>query len=253
MLASSLVLLIALAAQADPAAASPTGPTALSVPAEKPRVLVLDLEASGVDAQQAKLINGLITESMSRFDRFEVTSSADVRQLVEVEANRSESGCDTASCLAEIAGAIGARWVVFGNVGKLGKLTVLTMSPFDTAQAKAVGRERIEAEEIETLPHAIDVALATMMGEPVPPPPPAKGPSAMLIGGAVGAGAGAITAVALGLWAAVLDDGLGKPATSPRDKETALATGPLVLAGVAASGLVALVGGGVVTAALVLE
>ena len=245
-LVTSLIALTCAAAHAASPAAVPAAPAA-----DKQRVLVLDLDASGVDAGQVKLINGLVTDSVARFERFEVISSADVRQLVAMEADKSAAGCDTSSCLAEVAGALGAQKVVFGNLGRLGNLTIVTLSLFDTKAAKAVGRQRLEVRDIETLPHALDTALSTLMGEPLPkePPPPAlvaKGPSPLFLGGAIGGGVAAVVALGATGYALSLDDSLGKAATSAKDKQTALDNGPAVITAAAIAGAVAAAGGALV-------
>ncbi|HEY4220937.1 MAG TPA: hypothetical protein VGO62_06330, partial [Myxococcota bacterium] len=144
MLAPALAL--AVFALGQPPAPAP------AAAAEKPKVLVLDLDAADVGKAEAKLIDELVTQSMARFDKYAVVSSADVRQLASFAANQTEAGCDSSSCLAEIAGAMGARYVVFGNIGKLGDLTIITLSLFDTASASANARQRIESRDPEQLP-----------------------------------------------------------------------------------------------------
>lgn len=50
-------------------------------------------------------------------------------------------GCGDSSCLAEIAGAMGAEFVVFGDVGKLGETFVINLNLFDNnAVRPSVGR-----------------------------------------------------------------------------------------------------------------
>lgn len=248
-LVAALVLLATHTAAATPALAAAPGP------AEKERVLVMDLEASGVDPQQVKLINDLVTESMSRFARFDVISSADVRQLVTVEANKAAAGCDTSSCLAEVAGALGARWVVFGSIGRLGDLTVLTVSLFDTSAAKAGGRQRIEVHELEALPRSIDESLALLIGEsrPATLSSQSSGPSPLFVGGLVAAGVGAAVAIGTGAWALALDDSLGKAATAAGDKQAAFDYGPWAIGAAATAGVVALTGAGIAAASMVME
>lgn len=241
-----LLVMLALAASSA-AAEADTG-----VPAEgpTPRVLVLDLEASEIEASQARLINGLVTDSMSKIVGFEVVSSADLRQLVEVEASKAAAGCDVSSCLADLAGAMGARFVVFGNMGRLGDLTVVTVSLFDTQQAKAAKRERVQVRKLEELPAALDGALARLMGQEVTAP---AGPSPVLVGSAVGAAAGLVGTISLGAWALALDADLGDATGSPTKKQTALDTGPWVLGGAAVLALVTLGAGAVAVGSLVME
>ncbi len=235
--------------EAAPPAASPSPPRP-----EKPRVLVLDLDVSSADTVQTKLINGLVTDSVARLGKYEVVSSGDVRQLVEVEADKTAAGCETSSCLAEVAGAMGARWVVFGTLGRLGTLTVVTLSLFDTRAAKAAGRQRIEVRDAEQLPSELDTALASLFGEPLPhTEEPDRGPSALFLGGAIAGGAAALVSIGAASYALALDDGLGRPDTPAKDKQAALDNGPVVIGVACVAGVVALAGVGLAGYSVVAE
>jgi hypothetical protein len=222
---------------------------------DRARVLVLDLEASGLDAQESNLINGLVTQSVSRFPQYQVISSGDVRQLVNLDADKRLLGCDQTSCLAEVAGALGARWVVFGNVGRLGRATVLTLSLFDNGKAVAVARQRIEVEALEALPTRIDGAISALLGEPTAASvaQASPGPSGWFVGGLVTAGVAGAATIVGGVVVLVLDDGLSHAATSRAQKQFTLQAGPWLMAGPGAAGLVTLMGAGVALAAGVAE
>ncbi len=100
-------------------------------------VLVLDLQAGEVPAAEVKVLDGLMAASVARTlddagvaDRHPLHTAAELRALADVEAARSVVGCDpeATSCLAELAGALGARYVVTGTIGKLGEHVVLQLS-----------------------------------------------------------------------------------------------------------------------------
>jgi hypothetical protein len=205
-------------------------------PAPKTKILVLDLEANGIDPDRAKLVNSLLPGAVARYPDLEVVSAGDVRKLVQLDADKQSAGCNADSCLAELAGALGAQRVVFGSIGSLGALTVIQLSLFDTKAATAVARERIENKTPEELPTQLDNAVATLLGRAQ-----GTGPSALVTGGFIGAGAGAVIALASGAYAFVLDDRLTHAATSGSDKHDALAQGPWFI-GASAVGAVIAVG-----------
>ncbi len=101
---------------------------------------------AAVDARSATVLTELVTTALSHEPRLQVVSSADLRRQLEAEAERQTVGCDaeSASCLAEIAGAMGAQLVVHGNIGVLagtqGDVVILTLNVFDSSQGRAVGR-----------------------------------------------------------------------------------------------------------------
>src|SRR5439155_19588473 len=100
-------------------------------PAPKPsrtKLLVLDLKGNDVDAATTKTIQGVVTTELAGYAELDVISGEDVKQLVQLQAEKSTMGCsDDAGCLAEIADALGAKLVVFGAVGKLSDAFVLNL------------------------------------------------------------------------------------------------------------------------------
>ena len=54
--------------------------------------------------------------------------------------------------MAEIAGALGASLVVFGDVGQLGELLVVNLNLFNVDLAQSQGRVTIEAPSLESFP-----------------------------------------------------------------------------------------------------
>ena len=144
--------------------------------AELPRILVLDLSHSDtIDAGSVTILDELLAVEMSRLPGYDVLSGADVRRLVELEAEKQSVGCaDDASCLAEIAGAMGARFVVSGSIGKLGTRYVLTMTLFDSHTARSVNRVDLRATSIDEIADGLASkvkelmsALAAPVAEPV--------------------------------------------------------------------------------------
>jgi hypothetical protein len=72
---------------------------------------------------------------------------------VALQAEKQNAGCDdSGSCMAEIAGALGASLVVFGDVGKLGELLVVNLNLFNVDLAQSQGRVTIEAPSLESFP-----------------------------------------------------------------------------------------------------
>jgi len=98
--------------------------------------------ASTADVQAARTLSSLAAIELARDKRFDVLSTADLREVVALEGEKQALGCDvdSSSCLAEVAGAMGARFVVFGQLGKLGTAPVLTLSLYDSDEGRTPGR-----------------------------------------------------------------------------------------------------------------
>lgn len=141
-----LVALVALAG-AGPLRAEGEAPEV----ARRLSVLVIDLKAEHLDPADVAPLDEALTVLLSRHPELEVTSGQDVRRLLEVEADRQKSGCEDDSCLAEIAGALGARLVVFGQIGRVGSRLILSLNLYDSERARPVGRALVEGDSVDAL------------------------------------------------------------------------------------------------------
>lgn len=88
---------LATAASAEASAPSPSP----SPPAEKPLIVVLNLETSGdIEPSDAELVAGLVAQALARGEHLEVVSADDIRRLADLEAQKQALGCDQSSCPA---------------------------------------------------------------------------------------------------------------------------------------------------------
>jgi hypothetical protein len=242
--------------------------------------------AARVGDGEGALLTDVAAAALAGHQQLDVVTSRDLREVVEVEASKQMLGCsDEKSCLAEVAGAMGARYVVSGQLGALGERLVLTISVFDARQGSSSGRQALQADSIEALSAQVDPAVdrlvaglalpaegarekvlvldfkATASSTVVPPPPaPAAGVGPLLlVGGGAGVGLGALLAGVGGVlgalaWSAdgdVLDAPTQVAAAEKLAARDALALGANVLYGIGAT--VAVVGAGVAVAGLFVD
>lgn len=154
----ALAIIVMFLALSQGALASPSEPAEASGSAVKEnrfRVLVLEPTVTEGDEQLARAAAGLIAVELSRIERFDVLSDADVARIVELEGQKQTLGCSTSSCLAEIAGAMGANLVVFGEITRLGEVRVMTLNLFDSQAASSLGRVSQQFRSVEELPDHI--------------------------------------------------------------------------------------------------
>jgi TolB-like protein len=129
--------------------ATPTTP-----PARRPRaaakrasLFVLDFAGNDVSAQEARVLTRLTTAELGRLHGLDVSSGDEVRELLATEAKRQRQGCADDSCLAQVAGALGARWLVTGAVGRVGRATRLEVALIDTRSGEVVTRAAADGED----------------------------------------------------------------------------------------------------------
>jgi hypothetical protein len=178
----TILLLCALAAGAD----KPTG--------QRPKLAVFEVTvAGGIDPQVAGPFTEALTTEIASRGFFDVISSRDVQALLGAERQRQIIGCsEQGSCLTELAGAIGARFVLNGSLAKLGDTYQLTLQGFDSVKAQPLGRSTHLAKDLSTLRAQLPWAVAEATGTPLPAPPSHVLPytligvgAAAIIGGAV--------------------------------------------------------------------
>jgi iron complex outermembrane receptor protein len=95
---------------------------------------------SGVAQDKADLLADMLAEEISRLGDVRVIGKSDILTVLNLEKQKRLTGCTDESCIAEVGGALGARWVVTGNVGLLGRTYILNLKLIDTKRAWVAGR-----------------------------------------------------------------------------------------------------------------
>ncbi len=160
----------------------------LAATPEKPRLVVLDLQpGAGVEASLTSPLTDAITGEVQRVGFFEVLSSRDLQSLIGLDRQKQLLGCDEASksCMAELSGALGARFVMTGTLARLGEAWQLTLNTLDSQKAQPLGRATRLARSLEALRAMLPYAVAEATGTPLPPPPSRVLPYTLIgVGGA---------------------------------------------------------------------
>jgi hypothetical protein len=156
-------------------------PSAEPAARERVKLLVLDLKANDVEPTTVKTIQGIVTARLAEYAELEVISGEDMRNLVQLEAERQSMGScsEEASCMAELADALGAELVVFGSVGALDTARVLNLNLFDSKSAMGLGRIVVQVENVNQMPRKLRPKLHDLLGKyyaknnlTLPPLPP---------------------------------------------------------------------------------
>jgi hypothetical protein len=159
MLVVTLLVALAQAGQTPP-------PTTSTPPhAERVRMLVFDVRPTGgVSKETAENLTGLIAALLSEDERLEVLAGPDLRSIIDLETQKQSLGCSTdTSCLAEVAGALNAQFVLAGDAGFLGSLINLNLSLYDQTKASNIGRRAVQAASLDQLPATLRVALGQLV------------------------------------------------------------------------------------------
>jgi hypothetical protein len=140
--------------QADAAPAD-----AVAEDAGKLRVLALNLEVSGVSPTTASIFQGDIGNALDRYEELDVVTSADLAMMANLEGQRQMLGCEENSCLSELAGALGARYIVYGRLGVVEDIVVLQLNLFDSQQAQIINRQDLRGAGLKATLTQIEEAV----------------------------------------------------------------------------------------------
>jgi hypothetical protein len=114
---------------------------AASSPAvKKPKVAVLNVEARGLEADKVPLLTEVLSTELGKSGDLDVIAGRDIEAILGFEAQKQLLGCDEASCVAELGGALGADELVVGQVGKIGETFVVNVKLIDVKEMKTTHR-----------------------------------------------------------------------------------------------------------------
>lgn len=109
------VLLLLLLAATSPASASATTTTSAAT-LDARRLLVFSFAGEGVEPRVVRSVERAVVQAADDAG-YEALSNQDIAAVLDVEAAKQAAGCEGASsCMAEVAGGMGASLVVTGTV-----------------------------------------------------------------------------------------------------------------------------------------
>lgn len=178
--------MLALALLSALAAASP----------ERPKLAVQDLSAGeGVEPELVRSLTSTIAAEVERRGAYDVVTSQAIATLLGQERQRQLLGCEeeALSCMAELAGALGAQFVLTGSLVRLGASWQLSLQTVDARTARAVGRAVRVGRDLGELVEGFSFTVAEAVGLPPPPQPSRLVPTALVgVGAAASIGGGVV-------------------------------------------------------------
>lgn len=162
------------------------------------KIAVLGFSASGVDATVAAAITESVTAEVAVRGYFDPISSGEIQTMLGVERQRQLVGCGEETCMTELAGALGAPYVMSGSLVKLEGVFQINIQVLDSRKSRTTGRSTKLAKDFESLRFQIPYAVAEACGTPLPPAPSRVLPYTMLgVGAAAAVGGGVLGIIAL--------------------------------------------------------
>lgn len=127
------------------AAKGGVNPSPPDSPPKRLSIAVGDLSAQGVPKDVAATLTDIVASELSKFKVFDIITSQEVQEMLSHEQQKQLVGCESdISCLTEIGGALGARFLAIGSVGKLGETYIINLQLVDVRRARITSREKSE-------------------------------------------------------------------------------------------------------------
>ena len=132
---------------------------------EEISIAVLNLNSAGVSESISKNLTQVTSVELKRLKGATVISSDDIVAMLSLEEDKQMLGCDDASCLAEIGGALGVDKLVNGQVGLLGNSYMITLKLISPGTAQVENRvsETFVGDEATLIP-AVRSAARKLFG-----------------------------------------------------------------------------------------
>lgn len=138
----------------------------------KERLAVLDLEAThGIDKSLAEALSVIVRDKLHSFGDYQVMSKGDIQAVASREQLLQAMGCDDGSsqCLVDFGRAIGTRFMVAGDISKIGSTYSISLRMLDTKSESAGVTNRVSENckcEDDALIGAVQDVAAKLVGKP---------------------------------------------------------------------------------------
>lgn len=139
----------------------------------KERLAVLDLEAThGIEKSFAEALSVIVRDKLHSFGDYQVMSKGDIQAVASREQLKQALGCDDdggSQCLVDFGRAIGTRFMVAGDISKLGSTYTVSLRMLDTKSESAGVTNRVSESckcDDDALIGTVQDVAAKLVGKP---------------------------------------------------------------------------------------
>jgi hypothetical protein len=135
-------------------------------PAGELKVVVPGVYAHpGVPQGTSDVLSDLLLEALLSRHGIRALGPSDARALLSAEQQKQLMGCKDESCMTELAGALGADWLIAGTVGKLEDLYVVSLQLIDARKARVTSRATANLKSLKEATEKIGVLTDRLLGQ----------------------------------------------------------------------------------------
>jgi hypothetical protein len=143
----------------------PLSPVVLMALAPSPTLVVAPLQARPADREDAETITRLVRIYAGQSAAFSLVTPEEVGAIDEEVKRQLSGGCNEASCIAELGGALGAKYMITGSLDRLGKRYIITLKLIDIEQVRAISTVASQERSIEAFADSLPLTIRQLFKE----------------------------------------------------------------------------------------
>jgi hypothetical protein len=119
----------------------------------------------GVPEGTSDVLSDLLLDALLSRHGIRALGPSDARAMLSAEQQKQLLGCKDESCMTELAGALGADWLIAGTVGKLEDLYVVSLQLIDARKARVTARATANLKSLKEATEKIGELTDKLLGQ----------------------------------------------------------------------------------------
>jgi hypothetical protein len=156
-------LLVALMLTLTLPATEATAPS--PTPTPPAMMFVLDVGGDHVPLPTREALTEAFALSLARKLDLDVQSPRSLLDRVDFAQQQQQAGCDSSACMAEIANAMGARFVVFSRIVRLGDEETLRADIYDNVEGRTLALASVRSRAVDDLHRQLPTLVEALVRE----------------------------------------------------------------------------------------
>lgn len=135
----------------------------------KPKLVVLDMKALGASPEVAAHVTEEVALAARDTGLFEVVTYSDVREMLSFDRQKALLGCqesEKVQCYTDTLGALGARQIIAGSVGKVSDTFIVNLKLLDLGQARTANQANADVRDESQLLESTRRAAFALLDAP---------------------------------------------------------------------------------------
>ncbi len=130
----------------------------------KPTLVVAPLQAQQNSRADAAALTRFVRVFVGQSHDFTLVTPEDMNAIDEELKRQLAGGCEASSCLAEIGGALGARYMITGGLDRLGSRLLVTLKLIDIERVLAVRTLAIKGKDLDSIVDQVPARVSELLG-----------------------------------------------------------------------------------------